>query len=583
MMRRRRVRDAREGGEAMKFTPLAAACAVLLQSCALAPPAPNIEADVLAAEASIDAASMLRHIRTLASDEFEGRAPGTRGEQLTVDYLVGEFKKLGLKPGNPDGTYVQKVPLIGGRPKGELVFEVGGRRIALGEPADFQGFARWQLPDVRVDESPLVFVGHGVVAPEFDWDDYKDVDVRSKTLLILSNDPQVPDPNDPTKLDASLFGGSAVTFYSQSDHKREVARQRGAAARIHLFVPGQFGTPTWADASSDYGQEEFDTRQADRRVGEVPLGAGLSDHAAERLFAAAGLDLAALKRAATRRDFRPVSLNARASLRVRQTLREVDSRNVVARIKGADAKLKHEWVIYTAHWDHFGRDESRSGDQIFNGALDNASGVAAMLEVARAFAALKTPPKRSILFLITTAEEQGLLGAKHYAAQPLYPLDHTLAALNTDVINVRGVTRDIGIIGFGRSTLADRLSHLAQARGRVALGDTLPHLGLFYRSDHKELAAAGVPALWMRRGNDFPGKPADYGVKLVADYLANHYHKVSDEVRDDWDLSGAVEDYRLYFRLGHEIANGDAWPEWKPGDEFKARRDEMMKRAGKSR
>ena len=558
-----------------------AACAgIALLSCASPPPAPHREADLLAAEASIDAASMLRHIKVLASDEFEGRAPATRGEQLTVDYLVGEFKRLGLKPGNPDGSYVQPVPLVSGRHKGELTFEVGGQRLALAEPADFQAFARWQLPEVRVDDSQLVFVGHGVVAPEYGWDDFKDVDVRGKTLLVLPNDPQVPDPNDPSKLDAKLFGGDAVTFYSQSDHKREVARQRGATARISIFVPGQFGTPTWKDASSNHGQEVFDTRVADRRVDEVPIGAGLSDAAAERLFAAAGLDLAALKKAATRRDFRPVVLNARASLRVRQTLREVDSRNVVARIDGSDPKLRDEWLIYTAHWDHFGRDESRSGDQIFNGALDNASGVAAMLEVAKAFAALKTPPRRSILFLITTAEEQGLLGAKHYAQQPLYPLARTLGVMNADIVNVRGRTRDIGIIGLGRSTLADRLAEIATARGRVALGDTLPLLGLFYRSDHKEFAAAGVPAVWMRRGNDFPGQPPEYGRKIVADYLANHYHKVSDEVRDDWDLSGAVEDFRLYFRLGIDFANGDAWPQWRPGDEFAGKRDEMLKRAG---
>ena len=563
----------------MKRATLAAACAVLLQSCAMAPRAPTSEADLQAAEAGIDAVSMMRHLRTLASDEFEGRAPATRGEQRTVDYLVGELRRLGLKPGNPDGTYVQNVPLVGGRPKGELVFDVGGQRIALAEPADSLSGARWQLPDVRVDDVPLVFVGHGVVAPEFGWDDFKDVDVRGKALLVLPNDPQVPDPLDPSKLDASLFGGPAVTFYAQSDHKREVARQRGAAARIHIFVPGQFGTPTWKDAASDYGQEEFDIRQADRRTGDPPVGAGISDTAAERLFAAAGLDLAALKKAATRRDFRPVPLNARATLRVRQTLREVNSRNVVARIEGSDPVLKNEWVIYTAHWDHFGRDETRQGDQIFNGARDNASGVAAMLEVANAFASLKTPPKRSILFLITTAEEQGLLGAKHYAEQPLYPLERTLAALNTDGINVYGPTRDIQIIGLGKSSLGDQLSALAAQRGRVAKGDLLPHFGFFYRSDHKEFAAAGVPSLWMRRGSDYIGKPGDFAEKDTAAYFANDYHKVSDEVRDDWDLAGAVEDYRLYFRLGFDIANGEQWPEWKPGDEFASKRDEMLKRA----
>lgn len=533
------------------------------------------DADLKQASDSIDADSMLRHIRVLASDEFEGRAPGTRGEDLTVDYLVGEFKRLGLGAGNPDGTYVQRVPFVGIRAKSELAIDVGGRRIALKEPDDFYGFARWQLPEVRIDESELIFVGHGVVAPEYGWDDFKDVDVRGKTLLVLPNDPQVPDPRDPKRLDDSMFKGSAVTFYSQSDHKREVARQRGAAARIHIFVPGQFGVSSWD--TSDYGLEEMDTREADRRIGEVAGGASISEQAAERLFAAAGLDLAALKRAAVRKDFRPVVLNARASLRIRQTLRDVDSRNVVARIEGSDPKLKDEVVIYTAHWDHLGRNFALRGDQIFNGARDNASGVAAMLEVAKAFARLQTPPRRSILFIATTGEEQGLLGAKHYAAHPLVPLERTLAVLNSDLINVHGRTRDIGIIGFGRSTLADRPAELARRQGHVATDDPLPEFGLFYRSDHKEFAAVGVPSVWMRRGLDFIGKPEDFGRKDVAAYLAADYHKVTDEVRSDWDLSGAVDDYRLYFQLGYEVAQDQRWPERKPGDEFKAKRDAMLK------
>lgn len=564
----------------MKHSVLALPVCAALLSCALVPPsAQDLTADLDAAERSIEAASMLGHIRKLASDEFEGRGMASAGERRTVDYLAGEFRRLGLKPGNPDGSYVQAVPFVGTRSRVEMTLDLAGERLALKEPDDFWGGSVRQVPEVTIAGSPLVFVGYGVVAPEYGWDDYKDVDVRGKTLVMLANDPQVADPVDPAQLDAAMFKGRAMTFYSQGDHKRAVAAQRGAVARLTLFEPGMFGVPTWKTRTSVFGLEEFDIRAADRKMSELGAGAEISPDLAQRLFAASGLDLAALRQAARRKDFRPVPLNAQASFRIRQTLREIHSTNVVARIEGSDPQLKNEWVIYTAHWDHFGRDPTLAGDQVFNGALDNASGVAAMLEVAKAFARLKTAPKRSVLFIATTGEEHGLLGAKYYAEHPLYPLERTLAALNADVINVRGPTRDVGVIGYGRSTLADRLVELAHERGRVATDDLLPELGLFYRSDHKEFAAAGVPALWMRRGNDYIGQPEGFGRQLVADYLANHYHKVSDEVRPDWDLSGAAEDYRLLFRLGHDIAQGERWPEWRPGDEFKARRDAMLQRA----
>ena len=552
-----------------------ALCACMV-SCALAP-ATLPESGVDEALASIDANDMLRHIRVLASDDFEGRAPGTPGEQLTVDYLIGEFKRLGLKPGNPDGTYVQKVPFVATRSRNELSFAVRGQRAELSEPADFWAASAWQVPEVNVNDSALVFVGYGVVAPEYGWDDYKDVDVRGKTVVMLPNDPQVPDPVNPSKLDDSLFKGRAVTFYSQSDHKRQVAKQRGAVGRLTIFEPGMFGVPTWKDRTSVSGLEQFDTREADKKLGELSVGGEISPEVAQQLFAACGLDLAMLRKAALSKDFRPVALDAAATFRLRRTSREIDSRNVVALIEGGDPKLKNEVVVYTAHWDHFGRNEALQGDQIFNGALDNASGVAAMLEVAKAFMRLKVPPKRSILFIATTGEEAGLLGAKYYAAHPLFPLKSTLANLNIDIINVYGPTRDIGIIGIDKSTVGDLLVTLAEQHGRVAKGDLLPELGLFYRADHKEFAAAGVPSVWMRRGVDFIGKPEDFSRTEIAKYLANHYHKVSDEVRPDWDLSGAVEDYRLYFRLGHAIAQAGKFPEWKPGDEFKAKRDEMLK------
>jgi Zn-dependent M28 family amino/carboxypeptidase len=558
------------------FIALLGACTVLA-ACGSMPSAPSA-ADVQAALASINADDIMRRIRVLASDEFEGRAPGSRGEALTVAYLVDEFRQMGLRPGNPNGTYVQLVPFVGTRETTELSFEVGGQTIALNTPRDYTAGSPRQVPQVEVRDSEIVFVGYGGVAPEYGWDDFKGFDVTGKTLLTLINDPQVPDPADPTRLDETLFKGRGVTVHARADRKREVAGQRGAAARIVLFEPGTFGVPAWKDRISDFGTEEFDTQRADRRQTDLAVSAELSPAAASRLLAASGHDLQALKQAAARKDFTPMPLGAKASFRVTRSMRTLDSHNVVARVEGSDPVLKHETIIYTAHWDHFGRDPTLAGDQIFNGARDNASGVAAMLEVAKAFARMKVAPRRSILFIATTGEEHGLLGAKYYIEHPLYPLERTLAVLNTDIVNVWGPTRDVSVIGYGKSTLADVLVALANASGREATDDLLPELGLFYRSDHYEFSRQGVPSVWLRRGQNFIGKPADWGRKETAAYLANDYHKVSDEIKPGWDLSGAVEDLKLYFQLGLQVAQAADWPQWKPGDEFKAKRDEMLKR-----
>jgi Zn-dependent M28 family amino/carboxypeptidase len=276
-----------------------------------------------------------------------------------------------------------------------------------------------------------------------------------------------------------------------------------------------------------------------------------------------------------RRDFRPVSLDARASFHVRNTTREVQSRNVIGKLEGAHPQRRNEYIVYTAHWDHFGRD----GDQVFNGAVDNATGTAGLIEVARAFAALPRHPDRSILFLAVTAEERGLLGAKHYASQPLYPLERTLANINMDVLNVWGRTRDVVVVGLGNSTLDDVLAGAAEAQGRVLRPDPEPEKGFFYRSDHFEFAKQGVPALYINAGVDFIGKPEGYGERMRAEYNANHYHKPADTVRTDWDLAGAVEDLRLLFQVGHRVAQADRWPEWKPGTEFRARRERMLQGA----
>lgn len=530
-------------------------------------------ADLSAALSAINTNDLLRHIRVLASDEFEGRAPdGGRGEQLTVHYLIEEFRRLGLQPGNPDGTFVQRVPLVGIRSEVAATVWRGDAVEAWTHPQDFVAWSPRVEPRVEVRDSELVFAGYGVVAPEYGWDDFKGADVRGKTLVMLVGDPPIPDPADPAKLDENMFRGRAMTYYGRWTYKFEIAAQQGAAAAILVHETGPAGYPYFVVINS-WGRENFDLRTPDRNAGRVAVAAWTPAERAQRLFADAGLDFAAQKRAALSRDFRPVPLGAKISFAVTNTLREVTSQNVIAKLPGGDPARRGEFVIYTAHWDHLGRDPKLEGDQIFNGAQDNASGVAGLLGLAAAFTRLPEPPARSILFLAVTAEEQGLLGAKHYAENPLHPLTRTLANMNMDSLNFFGPRAIAPVIGLGQSTLEDVLAAAARTQGRMVVPEPDPEKGYYYRSDHFEFAKVGVPALYVGRdADDILGREPGYGKMRREEYTARDYHKVSDEVKDWWDLRGAVEDVQLLFRVGLEVANGSTWPEWKEGSEFKARR-----------
>jgi Zn-dependent M28 family amino/carboxypeptidase len=520
--------------------------------------------------------SLLQHIKTLASDEYEGRAPGTKGEDLTVNYLTDQFKRLGLKPGNPDGGYVQKVGLVGYTPQPSASFTVGGKQMTLATE-DYLARSPRFTPEANVENSDVVFVGYGVVAPEYGWDDFKGLDVKGKTIVMLINDPAIPDPNNPNQLDEKIFKGKAMTYYGRWTYKYEIASEKGAAAAIIVHETGPAGYPFAALAS--WRGENFGIKTPDNNMNRVAVESWITVDKAKQLFTAAGQDFDALKKSALSRDFKPVPLKAKANFKIKTALRDVASTNVIAKLEGSDAKLKDEYVIYTAHWDHMGRDPKLQGDQIFNGAHDNASGTAGLLELAAAYSKLKPAPKRSILFLAVTGEEKGLLGAKFYAENPLYPLDHTLANINMDGLNQWGRTKDIVIVGYGNSTLDDVLKEAASAQGRVIKPDAEPEKGFFYRSDHFEFAKQGVPALYTDKGTDYVGKPEGYGMQKRNEYTENDYHKVSDEVKPDWDLSGAVEDLKLLFQVGYKVAQGEKWPEWKPGAEFKAKREEALKRA----
>jgi Zn-dependent M28 family amino/carboxypeptidase len=532
------------------------------------------------AEASLLADDLRRHTTVLASDAFEGRGPGTAGEDSTVGYLEREFRALGLQPGNPDGTFVQNVPLVGIRTSSEAVLTVGGKRIDMRYPGDYVAVSRHVTPRVDVTDSELVFVGYGVVAPEYGWDDYKDVDVRGKTIVMLINDPAIPDAADTTRLDSAIFNGTAMTYYGRWTYKYEIASEKGAAGAIIVHETGPAGYP-WEVVSGSWGGENFDIVSADGNRSRVPVEAWLTVEKINELFSAAGQDFDALKRAALTKEFRPVTLgNAKATFHLRNETREVSSRNVIAKLEGSDPERRNEYVIYTAHWDHLGKDDGvpEGEDGIFNGALDNATGTAGLLELAEAYTKLPQPPDRTILFLSVTAEEQGLLGAKYYATNPLYPLNRTLANINMDGLNQWGRTRDIVIVGYGNSTLDDLLVAEAQSRRRTVVPDPEPEKGFFYRSDHFEFAKEGVPALYTDNGIEYIGKPEGYGEQKREEYTSRDYHKPSDEVKPDWDLSGAIDDLALLFRVGYDVAQADTWPEWKPGTEFKAKREAMLRR-----
>ncbi|HEY2150577.1 MAG TPA: M28 family metallopeptidase [Vicinamibacterales bacterium] len=541
-------------------------------SNAVAAPAPALHVP-LGQLPAIDNALLLAETKTLSSDQFEGRAPGTRGEELTVTYLADQFQKVGLRPGNTDGTFFQKVPLVGITPTpAPMVFTKGSESHTLKWKDDVVAWTKHVAPSASLDNSELVFVGYGVVAPEFNWDDYKGLDVKGKTLVMLVNDPPVPDPLNPDQLDPKTFGGNAMTYYGRWTYKYEIGAQKGAAGvlLIHETGPAGYGFNVIQGKTG----EQFDLITPDKNMGRAAIEGWISLDQGKALLQSAGQDFDALKKLAATRDFKPIELGVTASMTIKNTLRTINSRNVVGRLDGHDPALKDEYVIYTAHWDHFGK----SADGIFHGAEDDGLGCAALIEVARAFSRLPTPPKRSIVFMAVTSEEQGLLGSQYYAVTPIYPLAKTLADINMDSWNTHGRTKDLTLVGYGASELDDYARDAAAEQGRVVHGDAEPEKGFYYRSDHFNFAKEGVPALDPDGGMDYLGKPADYGQKVRDDWNATRYHTPKDVVMPDWDLAGTNEDLKVLFAVGYRVAQADKFPEWRAGNEFKAKREAMLKK-----
>lgn len=531
---------------------------------------PQMPVEIKPALDSITGDDLLKHIQILASDQYEGRAPGTRGETLTVAYLTEQFKRAGLKPGNPDGTFLQKVPLVGFTSRPSLSLSIGGQQTALRFPEDYVARSRRLQPEVTAESSEVIFVGYGIFAPEYDWDDFKNVDVRGKTLIVLDNEPQIPDTRDPTKWGDGLFKGRLQTYYGTRPYKYEVAAQKGAAAVLVVHDPATAYAP-FKVIQNNYQREGFEIRSA-KSPNPPAVEGWITLAATQQLCIAAKHDFNSLKQLALNKNFKPVYLGVTASFNVKSALRAIESQNIVAKVEGSDRRSKDDYVIYTAHWDHLGRDEKLKGDQIYNGAIDNAGGTAQLLEIAEGFAKLKKPPKRSVLFIATTAEEKGFLGAKYYAANPLYPLTRSLANINLDACNVWGRTNDVNNLGYGLTTLDDVLAEAAAMQKRVFLAEPFAGGTYFFLSDQLEFAKVGIPAIFPGSGSSYVGKSANYGDQKWGEYGEKHYHQVSDEVKPDWDISGAVEDAQWLLLVGYCVAQSAEFPQWKPGAEFKARR-----------
>ncbi|HEV2047364.1 MAG TPA: M28 family peptidase, partial [Chthoniobacterales bacterium] len=551
--------------------------AIILAASAMSILAANLDDKLKPGLDAITPDGMLAHIKALSSDEFEGRSPGTKGEELSIKYISDQFKTIGLKPGNPNGSYTQEVPLAGIKSDPHVTFTVGGKPpMELKYPDDFVVSSARLQNEIKIDNSDLVFVGYGIVAPEYGWDDYKDVDLKGKTILMLINDPPIPDPKDPSKLDEKMFKGKAMTYYGRWTYKYEIAAQRGAAAAVIIHETEPAAYP-YSVVKSSWAKENFELDTPDKNKDTVQARSWITLDVAKKLLADCGQDFDALKKAAITKEFRPVALNAKAKIDIKQQLRSFKSHNVIGKLEGSDPQLKDEYIIYTAHWDHLGKHPELQGDQIFNGAVDNASGDAAVMQLAAAFSKVNPLPRRSVLFMCTTAEEAGLLGAKFYAQHPLYPLEKTLVDINIDSMNVWGKARDIEDVSFGFSTMDDLLAAAAKRQGRTAIPNSRPEKGSIYRADNFEFSKVGLPSLYIGKGEHLLARAPD--APLRSDEFDLHdYHQVTDQVNADWDLTGAVQDVDLLFEVGYQVANAEKFPEWKPGVEFKAKRDAMMKK-----
>ena len=526
-------------------------------------------ADAWTFQDAIAPGDFAHHVEILSSDAFEGRGPGTAGEDKTVEYIKAQMQRIGLQPGM-DGQWFQTVPMVETTATDgtTLDIDVGGKQQVLKAGDDMVIGTRSGKTEVKIDASQLVFVGYGVDAPEQQWNDYAGLDAKGKTVVMLVNDPGFH------ANDASLFEGKRMTYYGRWTYKFEEAARKGAAAAliIHDTAGASYG---WDVVRNSWSGVQYDLPPSSDPAPRLPAQGWISGDAAKALFADAGLDLDKLRAAANKRGFKPVPLDATLSLDLKSTIEEKSSRNVVGLLPGSTRP--DEAVVYMAHWDHLGKHDGEEGDNIYNGAVDNATGVAGILEIAEAFATQQPKPERSLLFVAVTLEESGLLGSQYYAAHPAIPLDHTVAVVNVDAMGVNGRSRDITVVGMGSSELEDILKPIADAQDRVMHAEGHPEAGGYFRSDHFSFAKAGVPALYMDGGEDLVEGGKEAGEAAGKDYGQKRYHSPADEYDPaTWKLDGTMEDLAAMYGVGRELAGSDRWPNWYEGNPFKALRDQAM-------
>ena len=522
--------------------------------------------------AKLDTTGLLERISTLASDEFGGRAPMSEGERLTLNFLEKEFKEMGLKPMFGD-SYRQPVPLVSIEADPATALTISdldgnvhaynyGTEVMLGSPQ--------VAAENSLLRSELVWVGYGIVAPEYGWDDYKGIDVKGKTVVILVNDPGFATQNP------DLFNGNAMTYYGRWTYKYEEAARQGAAGAliIHQTAPAAYG---WNVVEDSWNGPQFHLATENDNMDRLKIEGWLQYEVAKEIFNFAGLDLAAMTEEASSQAVQPQPIGLRANVSINNTIQRAESYNVGAVLPGSESA--DELFIYMAHWDHLGttaHEEGQEGDFIFNGAEDNASGTAGLLEVAQAFAALPKAPRRSVGFLVVTGEESGLLGSKAYTVKPAFPMHKTVAGINMDVLNFRGKMNDVVVMGYGSSEMENILAEIALPYGRTLTPEPTPEKGFYYRSDHFNFAKKGVPILYARGGTVDRVHGAEYVAQRNADFIKNRYHSPADEINDDWDLDAAIEDLVLFFKIGRQVADSDTWPQWNKGNEFRAIREASL-------
>lgn len=538
-------------------------------------PASAVSAEATTAAGQIAADYLRDQITKFSSDEFEGRGPATPADTKTRQYLVDQLQQIGFKPGGADGTYQQSFDVVGitsDMPK-QWSFKKGGKNLSFKFWDQYIGSSGVQEEKSSIKNAEVVFVGYGIQAPEYGWDDFKGQDLKGKVLLMLNNDPD---------WDAQLFAGTTRLYYGRWSYKYESAARQGAAGAIIIHTTPSAGYPFQVVQTSWTGEQVELPATGEPRV---QLKSWLTEDAARELVKLSGQDLDQLVASAKSTDFKPVALGVTTSLDFKNTINRSSTANVYGVLKGSDPALSEEYVIYTAHHDHLGVGEpDAEGDKIYNGAMDNASGVAQLLAIGKAFKALPQPPKRSIMLLFVAAEEQGLLGSKFYAEHPSVAPGKIAANINFDGGNIFGRAKDIIYVGKGKSTMDDYVEAIAKMQGRVVTADQFPDRGFFYRSDQFNFAKIGVPALYLDTGTDFIGKPGGWGKEQHAIYEQKHYHQPSDEISADWNFDGMIEDAQLGFYVGNNIANASAadLPKWNAGDEFEAARKAALAQAAKS-